>query len=218
MTYNPEPKLPETGYVYHYPSLDHPSDPFRLDIYIFTSPTEMHFDVKSAHFFAKTQAGGIERLSVIHPWSFEETAQICAGLVEMEDRKGKKEKAFTFGGRLQVDSQEALTTCTLLSSAPILEISGASPLHKLFIEEVEILLAERKAEYTHASDYKKRLIQAHPQQLYLASLDSLIRKFQTFPNKNEVYARFLVYLHHQKHRMEAAGLVKGPIPPVSQIL
>lgn len=218
MINNDESSLPKIGYVYHYPRLDHPSDPFRLDIHIFPFPTEMHFDIKSAHFFAKNQAGGIERLSISHPWSFEESAQVCAGLVEMQDDKGKKEEAFTFGGRLLVNSQEAFTTCTLVSSAPILEISGASPLHKLFIEEVEILLAERQAEYPRLADYEQRLIQANPQKLYLSSLAALIQKFEPFPHKDELYARFLVYLHQQQHRMEAAGLIDGPIQPINQIL
>jgi len=218
MTNNPESRLPKIGYVYHYPRLDHPADSFRLDIYIFPSPTEMHFDIKVAHFFAKTQAGALERLSISHPWPFEKSAHVCAGLVEMQDDKGKKEEAFTFGGRLQIDSQEAFTTCTLVSSAPILEISGASPMHKLFIEEVECLLAERQAEYAVAGDYVKRLIQADPQQLYLAGLEALIQKFEPFPHKDDLYTRFLVYLHQQKHRMEAAGLIKGPIQPLSHIL
>jgi hypothetical protein len=218
MTNNPESNCPKIGYIYHYPRLDHPTDLFKLDIYLFSGPTEMHFDVKSAHFFTKTQAGSIERISISHPWAFEKTVWVCAGLVEMDDYKGKKEEAFTFGGRLRIDSQETCTTCTLVSSAPILEVSGATPMHKLFVEEVEVLLAGQQAGYAHAGDYEKRLAEVDHQQLYLASLEALIQKFEAFPNKDEVYARFLVYLHHQKHRMEAAGLLKDPIQPISQIL
>lgn len=218
MTNTPKTFLPKIGYVYHYPRLDNPTELFRLDIYISPIPSEMHFDVKSVHLFTRTQVESIERLSISHPWSFEQTVHVCAGLVEMEDFKGKKEEAFTFGGRLRIDTQEAFTTCTLVSSAPIMEISGASLMGKLFVEEVEILLAERQAEYTLVHDYEKRLAKADPLQLYLASLETLIQKFETFPNKDEVYARFLIYLHQQKHRMEAAGLLKGVIQPLSDLL
>lgn len=210
--------LPKIGYKYHDPSLDHPGDHFRLNIHIFLNPSEQHFDVKFAHFFAKTKASGIERLSISHPWNFEKTARVCAGLVEMEDRKGKKEEAFTFGGHLEVQTQEALTTCTLLSSAPILEISGATPMHALFIEEVEILLAERQADHAVVSDFEKKLINADPQELYLACLHALIRKFESFPNKDQEYVDFVAYLHQQKYRLEVVGFSNDPIRGLGEIL
>jgi hypothetical protein len=218
MNHKSETVLPKVGYLYHYPRWDHPTDHFRLDIHIFTNPTEQHFDIERTHFFVKSDVNGIERLTVSHPWSFEKTAQVCAGLVEMRDRKGKQEEAFTFGGALRIDSQESLTICTLVSSAPILEISGASSMHRLFIEEVEILLAERQAGFAVFRDFEKRLIAADPQQLYFACLEALIHKFESFPNKDVEYMRFLEYLHKQQHRLHAAGLPKGPTQALDDIL
>lgn len=212
-----ESDLPKIGYLYHYPKLGHPTDTFRLDIFISSIPTEQHFDVLRAHLFVKTQRGEIERLSITHPWTYEKAARVCAGLVIMEDRKGKKEEAFTFGGQLKIDVKESQTVCVLVSSAPILEISGATPMHSLFIDEVEILLAERRAAFENYHEYETRLCSADPLSLYLACLEELIRKFEQFPHKDEKYLQFLVSLHSQEHRLDAAGLYKGPVATLGEI-
>jgi hypothetical protein len=212
------PDIPNIGYLYHYPRLDHPSDNFCLDIYLFSAPTEQHFDVLRSHFSVASQQGTIERLTVKHPWAFGQTFQVCGGLVEMEDWKGKKEEAFTFGGSLTIDSKEMVTTCSLASSAPILEISGATPLHALFIEEVEILLAERKAANLNPHEYEAHLIKANPLKLYRACLEALIDKFENFPHKDEQYLKFLVDLWIQKRRIAATALAKGPAPSLIEIL
>ena len=201
-----ESTLPKIGYLYHYPRLDHPTDNFRLDIFISSIPTEQHFDVLRAHFFVKHLKGKLEHLTISHPWNYEKTAHVCAGVVEMEDRKGKKEEAFTFGGKLKIESQDLQTVCTLVSPAPILEISEATPLNELLIDELEILLAERRASYPNHLEYETQLEKSDPFELYLACLNELIQKFEGFPHKDEIYLQLLWFLHSQKYRLEAAGL------------
>ena len=209
MTKKSENTLPKIGYLYHYPKIEEPTDKFRLDIFISSISTEKHFDVLRAHAFVKTLSGEIERLTITHPWSYETSANVCAGVVVMEDRKGKKEEAFTFGGNLKIVEQELQTICILKSSAPILEISGATPLHKLFIEELEIILAERQAAYSNHREYETRLCKADPFELYRACLKELTEKFEHFPHKDEKYFQLLMYLHSQEHRLREAGY---PVP------
>jgi hypothetical protein len=209
--------LPKIGYLYHYPRIDEPTDKFRLDIFISSIPTEQHFDVLRAHVFVKTQKGAIERLTISHPWNYEKTAIFCAGVVIMEDRKGKKEEAFTFGGKLEIDEQELQTVCILKSPAPILEISGATSLHKLFIDELEIILAKRQAMYPKHNDYEKLLSKADPFNLYRASLKELTEKFEHFPHKDERYFQLLMYLHSQEHRLREAGISIDPAPNLDNI-
>lgn len=213
-----ETVLPQIGYLYHYPRLEHPSDHFRLDIFIFPEPTEQHFDIERAQFLVSTKEGDIENLVVSHPWVFEKEAQVCTGLLQMKDRKGKKEEAYTFGGQLTVKTEDRLTNCTLVSSAPLLRISGATSQHALFIEEVEILMAERKALYSKSHEFDRKLILANPQDLYRACLEALIQKFKHFPHKDEEYLQFLDYLQMEKHRFQAARLTKGPAPNLVDIL
>jgi len=209
---------PNIGYLYHYPRLDQPSDNFCLDIYMRSAPTEQHFDVRHSRFFVVTQLNTIERLTVRHPWNFDLAFQVCAGLVEMEDWKGKKEEAFTFGGRLTIDSQEMVTICSLASSAPILEISGATHLHALFIEEIEILLAKRKAAYLSLHEYEAHLIKTNPLMLYRACLEAVIVKFENLPHKDQKYMGLLTNLWMRKHRIEATGLARGPALSLDEIL
>lgn len=206
--------LPKIGYVYYYPKIDEPTDKFRLDIFISSIPTEQHFDVRRVQVFVKTRYGEKDRLIISHPWSYEKEADICAGILIMEDRKGNKEEAFTFGGKLKIVEQDMQTICTVTSSAPILEVSGASPTHNLFIEELEIVLAKRQATFLDNSEFEKLLCEAEPFELYQACLRELTEEFEKFPNKNkdDEYFELLKYLHSQQHRLSALGLI-SVLPP-----
>jgi len=212
-----EDALPKIGYVYHYPKVDEPMDKFRLDIFISSIPTEQHFDVLRCHVFVKTRKGAIERLTVFHPWDYEREADVCAGVVIIEDRKGNKEEAFTFGGKIRIDEQEMQTICILTSPAPILEISGATPLHTLFIEELEIVLAKRQAAFSNHLEYETLLCKAEPFELYRACLLELTEEFENFPFKDEEYLELLMYLHSQEYRLNAAGLTNKPAPTLDEI-
>lgn len=218
MTKGSENGLPEIGYLYHYPRLDDPTDKFRLDIFISSIPTEKHFDVLRAHFVVKTQAGAVKRLKITHPWTYEEVARVCAGVIILEDRNRKEEEAFTFGGQLKIKAEEMQTVCTMVSTAPILEISRAIPLHRLLVEEMEILFAERQAKYTNCHEYELKLGNADPLDLYLACLKELRDKFERFPHMDNEYLQFLRYLHTEEHRLETAGLFRKPRPELEDIL
>jgi len=217
MTQDKQQSLPKIGYLFHFPKLDHPTDKFRLDIYISSEPTNQHFDVLHAFFPIKTQKKSIRQLKVTQPWHFETDYRVCAGLVVMEDRKGSKEEAFSFGGRLAVENQEWQTVCSLVSPAPIFEINEATPLHILFIEEVEILLAENQVKFQHHEDYEQQLSQAEPMELYLACLAALTVKFEALHHRTDLQTQLLIYLHAQKHRLEAAGIARDPAPRLAEI-
>lgn len=214
-----ENALPRIGYVYHYPKMDEPTDKFRLDIFISSIPTEKHFDVLRCQMFVKSRRDAIECLTVVHPWVYEKEADVCAGILIMEDRKGKKEEAFAFGGKLRIIEEELQTICILTSSAPILEISGAPPLDAMFIEELEIVLAKRQAAFSNHFEYEALLCNAEPFELYWACLQELKEEFENFPNKNkdEEYFELLMYLHSQEHRLSAAGLTNTPSPTLDEI-
>ena len=211
MTQKPGNTLPKIGYLYHYPRFDHPTDNFRLDIHVSSEPTNKHFDVLRAQFPVKAEEGYIRHLKVTHPWKFEKYAQVSAGVVSMEDRMGRKEDAFTFGGKLTIENQEKQEVCVLVSSAPILEMSGVVPLHIQFVEEVEILLAKIQARYSDHQAYEERLIKTEPFALYLACLQSILEKYEVLSHKTENQYRLLIYLHSQLHRLESAGMIREPI-------
>lgn len=212
-----ENALPKIGYLYHYPKIEEPKDRFRLDIFISSIPTEKHFDVIRCHVFVKTPKAVTERLTISHPWVYEKEAELCAGFIIMEDRKGKKEEAFTFGGQLNIEMKESYTVCTLLSSAPILEISAASPLHRMFIDELEIIFAKTGAAHPNHDEYELRLCETDPLELYQACIKELISKFEQFHQKDDKTFQFLLFLYSQEHRLDAAGLSRDPAPDLAHI-
>ncbi len=201
-----ETVLPKIGYLYHYPRLDHASENFRLDIFVASIPTELHFDVQHAHFFVKTPENAIERLTISHPWTYKKDEQVCAGVVIMEDRNKVKKEAFTFGGNLKIATEETHTTCVLTSTAPILDIIDAMPVQRFFVEELEIILAERRAVYADHHDYETYLGAADPRELYLASLEALLQKFENFPSMDKNQREFLSFLRAEKKRLYAVGI------------
>ena len=218
MTENSESNLAKIGYIYHYPQVVHPTDKFRLDIYISANPGEQLFRVKHVKLPIKRNKGLIDRLTITHPWNFDKGADVCPGLVIVEDLSGDKVEAFTFGGVLKIDDQETHTLCSLISNAPIIEFAAAKPMRRLYFEELEILLAERSVNYPDRKDFEKRMCNADPFDLYMACLDALIQKFEDFPQKNDRYQQFLVYLHAQEHRIVTAGLSIQPAPDLEEIL
>lgn len=216
MVQNRELNLPKIGYLFHYPRIDHPKDKFRLDIHIASEPTNQHFDVLRVTLPIETKTGN-KMEKITHPWHFETEARVSAGVLVMEDRKGKKEEAFTFGGRLTIEKKDEQTMCILVSSAPILDISGATSTHMLFIEEVEILLAESQVKYPDREAFEKQLNKIDPLGLYLACLEALLEKYENFPQKIETQYQLLLYLHSEKHRLEAAGLTRDPTPHLEDL-
>lgn len=201
-----ENQLPKIGYVYHYPRLDHPTEKFRLDIFVADTPTEQHFDVTQVHFFAKTPEGRMKILDVRHPWTLEKSVQVYAGKVVLEDRNHKKKEAFTFGGDLRIQNRDAYTLCSLHSSAPIFDISDSTYLYKLFVDELEILFAERQAMVADHTEYEAILGETDPLSLYLACLKTLLNEFEDFPHKKQIYRQFLFFLHTEKRRLDEVGI------------
>jgi hypothetical protein len=218
MVENNQDQLPEIGYLYHYPNLDHPEEKFRLDIFVTSEPTRLHFDVLRAHFMVEKEPDQSDKLSVKHPWIFEREAHVCPGLVVMEDKAGKKEEAFTFGGQLTIQSREFYTVCNLISTAPILELSQAAPLNQFLIEEIEILFAEQRAKFAARKEYDSRVCAVEPIRLYQASLISVMEKIDRLREVDERYRQLSVYLHQQVYRISAAGYWKEPGNTLEQLL
>jgi len=217
MTEQLDQELPKIGYVFHYPRLDHPVDKFRLDIFITEVATKQHFDVLRAYFSIRGPRGNVEQIKITHPWIYAYEYSICAGVVILEDRMGKKEEAFTFGGQLTVDVKNKMTACSLVSSAPILDISSSTLLNALFIEELEVLFAEHRCESRDEVSFDLELCKADPLILYTACLKELIQKFTTFPDKTDKYLQLLAFLLAEEHRLETAGLYRKSGPSLHDI-
>jgi len=138
-------------------------------------------------------------------------------LIVLDDRKGKREEAFSFGGQLSIESGEEMTRCKLVSSAPIMKITNADPQHAYFIEELEIVLAQHRAKSADDDKFNKKLCSEEPFHLYLACLLDLVKKFENSSNHSERNLQMLIFLHHELHRLQAAGMIEDPSASLADI-
>jgi hypothetical protein len=187
---------PDLGYVFYPPS--HPGDPGhpRLDVFLRQVRTEHHFDVSTVHFSVFSSANLIDRFSVSlhHLGPFE--GKVCPGRIILESFDSKTVDAFTFGGQFQVEMRPDLTLCTIRSEAPILEIVKEETVASMLAQEVEILLASRRAAWAQNPDaLAMRLAKIDSITLYHASLEELDKKFKLLPHMgdplNVTFTQFL---------------------------
>lgn len=101
----------------------------------------------------------------------------------MEALNNKNVEAFTFGGQYQVEMRPDLTLCSIRSQAPILEIKQEETVSAMLAQEVEILLASRRAAWAQDLDAMARhLAKIDPITLYHACLEELYKKFKLLPH------------------------------------
>jgi hypothetical protein len=192
----------------------------RLEIVLPESPIGEFITPKSVHVSVKSRQGFPEKLKIIHPWSFGRTYQLLPGVIEIIPTDGEKVEAFTLGGDLEIETQDTMTTCILTSPAPILEIPSNEAVEDLFIEELQITLAERKAALLNeANDYDARIINAPPMQLYAAMLNALIDKFDHSYHKEDPQLLELIhFLHAEKRRLQDEDLLPLFVPSLEELL
>ncbi|CAG0936447.1 hypothetical protein TFLX_05320 [Thermoflexales bacterium] len=188
-----QPVNEQLGYCFHPPTAEHSLGYPQLDVVIRPTPTGKHFDPESFTCLVAAP-NGWTRLRIVHPWAQENTYRVCAGEIVIEDARPEQVKAFTFGGALQIDSDERRTICQLTSPTPLLEHSrrGLS-LEEHLIEEVAILFAQRRA-VQDDDVFDRRLAAADPLWLYRACLVALDEKFAHFPVNDDVHRRFKQFL------------------------
>lgn len=210
----------EFGYWFFSPESKHAPGGNHLEIALPESPIGEYYSPQTIRLSIKSTQGFPENLKITHPWPFGKTYQVIAGVIEIKVISGEKVEAFTLGGSLEIETQETLTSCILTSPAPILEITSNGTVRDLFIEELEIILAERRAALLNASlDYDARITDAPPLELYVAILNVLIEKFDHSHHKEDTQILELVnFLHAEKRRLQDEGLLPPLIPALEKLL
>lgn len=215
----------ELGYVFwpiQYPhSLGHP----RLDITLSNVPSNLHFDPKEVHLYItpsldKTQPKSIEHLKISHPWTHRTSYRVAPGMLFIEDRKGKKVEAYSFGGNLQIKSDDATTKCIIESEAPILEIIETNPVVMMLVEEVEIIFAKRRVIWAHDREgFEARLADIHPELLYASCLVELRAKFNSSHISDGTgFYEFIKSIDREMRSRVQEGLWPDKVPSISEIL
>lgn len=193
----------DLGYIFSSPAYSGDSGLYRMDIMLRPTPTIEHFDPQRV-FFMISDDEKIDHLTISYNGLHINKYQVVAGPVRIQDRKGKVVFAFTFGGELQIKKEEQIKVCTIISPAPILRF--IKPTTVRFIEEVEILLAERRAEWeSNPHEFEKRLAEVEPLILYEACLEYLIdnskNRIQEDSMDLKSYLQVKLHALHNEHKL-----------------
>lgn len=213
-------KAMKFGYWFSPPENIHAPGGNQLDVVFHETQTEGDYEAKGLVLPVKSENVLIESIKMHHPWPFERNYQVCAGQIEIIDSKGEIFEALSFGGFLKINSKESLTACTLESPAPILIITVAKPLKELFIDEIKILFAERRAQLLNVPhSYEERLINADPLELYISLINALIEKLENQHNNDDTLTvQLLNLVHSEIKRLEEEGVKPLIVPTLGDIL
>jgi hypothetical protein len=176
-----KPDVVDAGYIFEPRPYEHSPGHTGLIVYLRSEPTLRHYDPETIRLRvqerAGVEAGAPEELTVHHPWHAYSSYRVFPGRIRLRDRFGKRQEAFSFGGEMEIDSKPELTTCSIHSDAPILELFGDLRLSDLLVSEVEVLLAEERARVgTNHAGLEGMLSDLTPSELYVACLETLRRR------------------------------------------
>jgi hypothetical protein len=171
---------PATEFGYQLYPPHHPGGPgyARIDVILRQQPSQHHFDPEQIHVLAASPDGIVEALKLSHPWLGVDDWQLCAGQVDLLDRKGKHVDFFTFGGDLHVEKVDETRTLIVLSSeAPFLMAQPHTSAINLLIQEVEIQMAQLRAEWCRSDgSFDECLACLNPFDLYRMCLVAILQR------------------------------------------
>jgi hypothetical protein len=143
-------------------------------------PTNAHYDPESIALWIRDR----NKLASQFTFSLESTCpepvQVCPGTVILTDRRHKRVDFFTFGGQLEATAGPGERIYFLNSPVPILELfNDLNSFSDQLAFEVEGLLARQHATWALDDEgFARKMAQVDPTQLYLASLQEIIKRYE----------------------------------------
>jgi hypothetical protein len=213
---------PDLGYRYLPGFYPMPSSYGALEVFLRRRATGEHFDPVQLDLAVCSSADESQHLQLSHPWSSSTSFQALSGRVIITDRNRKKVEGYTFGGELRIDSREQVTIARLTSPAPIFDLM---PPHKepslpLLVEEVEILLAERRAAWADKPlALNARWCTVDPLKLYAACMAGLMGRLAEYPSGPPGPYRALSHLVRRLvEASQSAGDWPASVPSLEALL
>jgi len=191
----------------------------KLLVFLRDVPTGIHFDPEAIT-LTTVDHGLPDEIVIHHPHPHHGELPVVTGRVILTDRKGKKVEFFTFGGTLTIEQKPQLTQCTLDSPAPILMLTEKEAAPALFAEDVEVILAERRASWIHDEDkFDRRLANTEPFTLFVVALDSLQRKIEVLPHhRSASFSHLLSFIQDEIKLLKQYNLWPTSVPSIEAIL
>ena len=210
---------PDLGYIFHPRKGEDVFGNSRLDVIFHDQPTLRHYDPQSMR-CAVARQENIETIS-IHYRIAPDHYRICAGRILISDRVAKHVEAFCFGGTLDIFRHQEETICVFQSPVPILDLNTYHSPDMLLANEVEILIAERRAAWDplHPHDFAMHLAQLDPTTLFVTSVEVLITKFAHHPLLiDPSYRQFFHMLEQERTDWQQNGRWPAVVPQLMNLL
>ncbi len=149
-----------------------------LFVYLREEPSHTHFDPEMVTFTAAVH-GELRQMTIRFANApLSEQFTVVAGRIILTDRKQQRVEFFTFGGTMMVGEKPGMVQCMFISTAPIFLLEESESPRALFAEEVEILLAERRA---NSDNFEEKLASVDPFRLFAALLKATEAKVEKLP-------------------------------------
>lgn len=209
------------GYQFHPPEHENAPGGLRLDMLICRESPALWAALEQVRLTVASKEGLPEELTLYHPWTFVKTFRVCPGKVVLIDRRAEQLSAFTFGGDLRIQAEHDETAITLSSPTPILRLDNrVTRPPTLLANEVEIILAERCAEWLpNQSVFKRRLASQEPEVLYAACLLHLVDKFEACLHEDMPHLLdFLVFLQAEIESLKETQRWPTDVPELAALL
>lgn len=215
---NVNAKKPSRGYLFH---------PGRscfgyeqVDVILTAKPTQEHFDPEKVHVNVGT-GRSVQAVDIHHPWRAAHEYPVVAGRIILSDRVKKHVEIFTLGGRLTINDQPEKTTCIFTSTTPFLDLISGHSVSTLLANEIEILLAERRAvrNFRISSEFDNLLLAIDPLLLYTCSLHIIREKFKQYPYYYDpVVQHFKHQLNQEIDRLRLDNVWPNNLPKIEELI
>ena len=171
-----------------------------LRIAIRSSPTQLHFDPESIRLRLRDKTGSANWTTLELESPDRGTLHVCPGRVIVRDRLDKRVHFFTFGGSLDVGFAPGVIVYSLLSPAPILELTEPEEsIPDQLACETEGLMGELQVSWgSNDEGFVRRLAQVDSLQFYLASLHSILLRYSQSQALQECFDDLYDTLHRER--------------------
>jgi hypothetical protein len=204
----------------------HPDSPgyTGLLVAIRKQPTEKHFDPQTMRLRLRDKHNEATwtTLGLHSPVELpiKGSLHACPGEVILRDRTDKRANFFTFGGSLETASVPGETVYSLRSPALILQLTDDSEsIPDQLASETEALTSELQARWgSDEAGFARRLAQVDPLQFYLATLRSLLARYEQDHSLQEAFHEFYLALRNEKRWLEERRQWPATFPTLRELL
>lgn len=142
-------------------------------------PTLKHFDPEWVSFPRITEHGYLDSMRISITWTGRATLPLAAGVVSVQDRKGKRVEFFSFGGQVELLREDKAVVLQICSDAPLLYLLYFVPSESTGCALATFALgqlARAKARWDDNTAFERHLATIQPLRLFA----TILQGFHTY--------------------------------------